>query len=357
MSVSRAASLLEDTLRHIVEMPLDPRGEIQAKLDGLTKPPGSLGRLEELAALYASVRGTLNPVIRDRVIFTMAGDHGVAAEGVSAFPQEVTPQMVANFLAGGAAINVLARHVGARVVVVDCGVAAELKPHPLLKLRKVRFGTQNIAQGPAMSRADAVRSLEVGIEVFEEERPQGMDIAGVGDMGIANTTPSSAIIAAFSGLPVREVTGRGTGINDAQLENKVRVIERALAVNRPNPLDAIDVLAKVGGFEIGGIAGVCLAAARHRVPVVMDGFIATAGALIACELEPKVKDCIIASHCSVEIGHKAMLKRLGKRGLLDLDMRLGEGTGAALAMSLVDAGCKVLTEMATFAGAGVSQAR
>lgn len=357
MTASCAGSRLEDTLKNIVAIPMDPRGEIKAKLDGLTKPPGSLGRLEELATFYASVRGTLAPVLRHRVIFTMAGDHGVAAEGVSAFPQQVTVQMVANFLAGGAAINVLARHIGARVVVVDCGVAAELEPHPQLKLKKIAPGTQNIARGPAMSRVEAVRSIEVGIEVFEEELEQGMDITGVGDMGIANTTPSSAIIAAFSGLPARQVTGRGTGINDAQLENKVRVIEQALAVNRPNPLDAMDVLTKVGGFEIGAIAGLCLAAARHRIPVVMDGFIATAGALLACELEPKVKNCIIASHCSVEIGHRVMLQWLGKKGLLDLDMRLGEGTGAALAISLVDAGCKILTQMATFAAAGVSQAR
>jgi nicotinate-nucleotide--dimethylbenzimidazole phosphoribosyltransferase len=287
----------------------------------------------------------------------MAGDHGVAAEGVSAYPSEVTAQMVLNFLAGGAGINVLARHVGARVVVVDCGVASDIGSPAVagLVVKKVAKGTRNMAQGPAMTRAQAVRSLEVGVDVLEEELPRGIDICGVGDMGIANTTPSSAIVSVLAGRDPAEVTGRGTGITDEAWLNKVRVVRRALEVNKPDPGDPLDVLAKVGGFEIGGIAGLCLAAASHRIPVVIDGFISTAGAMIACAIEPKVKGYLIAAHRSVEPGHQVMLEWLGTSPLLDLGMRLGEGTGAALGISLVEAGVRILNEMASFDEAGVSR--
>lgn len=349
-------NLLAKTIRNIKDATIDPQGDIRARMDEWAIPRGSLGRLEELALLYASTRTTPKREIRDKVVFTMAGDHGVVAEGVSAFPQEVTSQMVKNFLSGGAAVNVLARHVGARVMVVDCGVAGELPSGSGVKAKKIARGTGNIAKGPAMSREEAVASIELGIETLEEELPQGVDLAAVGDMGIGNTTPSSAVLAALSGADTKEVTGLGTGINGSSLANKLRAVETALSINQPNPDDPIDVLAKVGGYEIGAIAGVCLGAARHRRLVIIDGFISSAGALLAAHIEPKVKGYLIASHLSMEKGHRLMLEKLGKRPLLDLEMRLGEGTGAVLAMGLVEAAVKLLSQMATFKEAGVSEA-
>jgi len=349
-------SKLEKTINGIRPLDEEAMRQAQARQDNLTKPQGSLGLLEELSVKVAGIHGVAQPKIRDKVIVTMAGDHGVAAEGVSLFPQEVTAQMVYNFLRGGAGINVLARHVGARVVVVDMGVATDLEPHPELLAKKVAYGTKNMAQGPAMSREEAIQAIEAGIEIVESELSRGMDIVGTGDMGIGNTTPSSAIVAALTGAPVADVTGRGTGIDDEQLVHKVETIERALAVNRPDPADPLDVLAKVGGLEIGGIAGVVLGAAAHRLPVVLDGFISGAGALIAAGLAPQVKDYLIAAHLSVELGHRLVLEQLGLSPLLNLNLRLGEGTGAALGISLVEAAVKVLNEMATFADAGVSEA-
>lgn len=328
----------------------------RARQNNLTKPPGSLGRLEEISIQVAGITGQARPVIKEKAVVTCAGDHGVVAQGVSAFPQEVTPQMVYNFLNGGAAINVLARHVGARVVVVDAGVAADFEPQPGLVIKKVAHGTADMTQGPAMSRAQAVQAIEAGIEVVEDEIARGLSIVAVGDMGIGNTTPSSGIVAAITGRPVAEVTGRGTGINDEQLAHKMAVIRKALAVNRPDPDDALDVLSKVGGFEIGTIAGVVLGAAAHHIPAVIDGFISTAGALIAGELAPLAREYMIAAHASAEIGHRAMLDRLGLIPCLDFDLRLGEGTGAALVLSVVEAACKILDEMATFESAGVSDA-
>jgi nicotinate-nucleotide--dimethylbenzimidazole phosphoribosyltransferase len=374
-------TLLDKTIENIEEISVDADGAIRVRMDEFAIPRGSLGRLEELAIIYASIRGfkmqgqhtpflplntPLNPLliegkramppeIKHKVIFTMAGDHGIVEEGVSLFPQEVTRQMVLNFLDGGAAINVLARHVGVRVIVVDCGVASDFDNHPGLRIKKVGYGTRNMLKGPAMSRDEAIRAIEVGIEVFEDELPDGIDIAGTGDMGIGNTTPSSAILAALTGADVKEVTGSGTGLNDDALEKKINIIKQVLNVNKPDRSDPIDVLAKVGGFEIGGIAGLCLAAARHRIPVLIDGFISTAGALIACRIEPKVNNYLIAAHKSVEKGHGFMLEGLGKKPLLDLGLRLGEGTGAALGMSLVEAGVKILTQMASFSDAEVSK--
>jgi len=346
-------------LPNIIKMirPLDEEamGKARLRQDHLTKPRGSLGRLEELSIKIAGITGRVMPRIEQKAIVTMAGDHGVTAEGVSAYPQEVTAQMVYNFLRGGAGINVLARHIGARVVVVDMGVAADLEPHPLLVSKKIAFGTRNMAKEPAMSRQQALRAIEAGIEVINEEVAKGLDIVGVGDMGIGNTTPSSAICAVITGEPVAKVTGRGTGIGDEQLASKVKVIETALALNRPDSKDAIDVLAKVGGFEIGGIVGVILGAVAQRIPVVVDGFIAGAAALIATRLCSKVRDYLIAAHVSAEIGHRAILDYLGLKPLLDLEMRLGEGTGAALAISIVEAAAKTLAEMATFADAGISE--
>jgi nicotinate-nucleotide--dimethylbenzimidazole phosphoribosyltransferase len=311
------------------------------------------------------------PLLKNKVIFTMAGDHGVTEEGISAYPKEVTPQMVYNFLRGGAGINVLARHVGARVMVVDMGVAIKIQNSPAkagsrklrgkykiqnFKDKKINFGTKNFAKGPAMTKYEAVRSIEAGIEIFEEEMLNSIDIVGTGDMGIGNTTSSSAIASVITGKPVEDMTGRGTGIDDNGLFKKIAVIKKAISMNKPDGRDAIDVLAKVGGFEIGGLVGVILAAASRRVPGVIDGFISGAAALLAYRLEPKVKDYMIAAHCSVEPGHKLVLKYMDLKPLLDLGMRLGEGTGAALGMSIVEAAVKILTEMATFQKAGVSQA-
>ncbi|MDH5173767.1 MAG: nicotinate-nucleotide--dimethylbenzimidazole phosphoribosyltransferase [Elusimicrobiota bacterium] len=327
----------------------------QKRLDFLTKPRGSLGRLEELAKIVVGIKREDSPNLKNKVIFTLAADHGIAREGVSVFPQEVTSQMVYNFLRGGAGINVLARHIGARVVVVDMGVASDLNPHPSLIIRKINYGTKNILKEPAMSREEAIRSINEGIEIVEEELDKGIDIIGTGDMGIGNTTASSAILAVITGTSAEEVTGRGTGIDNCKLKRKKDVISEALKTNKPDPDDPIDILSKVGGFEIGGLLGIILAGASHRIPVVIDGFISGAAALLATGLEPKVRDYLIPSHCSAEAGHKRMLSFLGLRPLFDLDLRLGEGTGAALGINMVDASVKILTQMATFHDAGVSE--
>jgi nicotinate-nucleotide--dimethylbenzimidazole phosphoribosyltransferase len=327
----------------------------QKRLDFLTKPRGSLGRLEELAKIVVGIKGEDSPNLKNKVIFTLAGDHGITIEGVSAFPQEVTRQMVYNFLQGGAGINVLACHIGARVVVVDMGVACDLKPHPDLVIRKINYGTKNMLKEPAMSREEAIRSIIEGIEIVEKELERGIDIIGTGDMGIGNTTSSSAIIASIIKAPVEEVTGRGTGIDESKLKHKISVIRKVLETNRPDPNDPIDVLSKVGGFEIGGLTGIMLAGASHRIPVVIDGFISGAAALLATKMEPKVKSYLISSHCSAEAGHNLTLNFLGLKPILNLDLRLGEGTGAALGINIVDASIKILTQMATFHEAGVSE--
>ncbi|MBI4711801.1 MAG: nicotinate-nucleotide--dimethylbenzimidazole phosphoribosyltransferase [Planctomycetes bacterium] len=351
--------LLNKTISAIEWLDYRLMEKIQKRLDNLTKPQGSLGRLEELAKHIAGIIGKEKVSLKHKVIFTLAGDHGVTAEGVSAYPKEVTPQMVYNFLRGGAGINVLARQTGARVVVVDMGVASELRiaDCQMRNFRdyKINLGTDNFTKGPAMSRADAVKSVECGIKLVEDEYPKGMDIVGTGDMGIGNTTPSAAITAVLTGQPIETVTGRGTGLDDVGLSRKIAIIKKGLEINKPNPKDVIDVLDKVGGYEIGGIAGLILGAAARRVPVVIDGFISGAGALMATAMAPQVRDFIIASHCSVEIGHKAALFRMGLTPLLDLNLRLGEGTGAALAMNLCESAIRILNEMATFGEAGVSE--
>jgi nicotinate-nucleotide--dimethylbenzimidazole phosphoribosyltransferase len=320
----------------------------------LTKPAGSLGQLEDLSIRLAAMTGQLRPSLANKAVIVMAGDHGVAAEGISAYPSEVTPQMVLNFVQGGAAINVLARQANARVVVVDIGVARDLAPQPGLLIRKIARGTHNMAVQPAMTRAQAEDAIAVGIQVLEQEIAQGLDLVATGDMGIGNTTPSSAIVAAMTGRPVAEVTGRGTGVDDAGLARKIKTIERALEFHHPDPTDALDILSKVGGFEIAGLAGVIIGGAAHRIPVVIDGFISGAAALIAAGLVPEVKPYLIAAHQSVEIGHRVMLNQLGLKPLLNLNLRLGEGTGAVLAFHLIEAAVRILNEMATFAEAGVS---
>jgi nicotinate-nucleotide--dimethylbenzimidazole phosphoribosyltransferase len=347
--------LLTETLASI--RPVDPvmLEKAQVMLDKKTKPLGSLGRLEEFGRRFAAITGSLEPDTTKKVIYTFAGDHGVTEEGISAFPREVTPQMVFNFLRGGAGVNVLARHCGAEVCVVDVGVDHDFGELAGLIGKKVARGTRNFTKGPAMTRDEALAAMRVGIELAGQARAEGVAMVGTGEMGIGNTTPSSAIIAALSGTPVWEVTHRGTGISESALENKIRVIELGLAINRPDPKDPLDVLAKVGGLEIAGIAGLVLGCAANRIPVVIDGFISTAGALIAAEMDPHVKDYVFAAHQSVEIGHRFMLERIGVEPILDLRMRLGEGTGAALAMGLIEAGVKILKEMATFGEAGVAE--
>lgn len=337
--------------------PTDPRllAQAQARLDRLTKPIGSLGRLEELAARYVMITGEIKPKAPRGAVFTFAADHGVTVEGVSAYPSAVTPQMVLNFLRGGAGVNVLARHVGIDVRVVDIGVDFDFEAVPGLIHKKVMSGTKNLLVESAMSLTQAEQAIQVGIELATEAAQQGIGLIGTGEMGIGNTTASSAIAAVMTRRPVSEVTGRGTGIDDASHARKIDVIQHALAIHRLNSTNAMEVLAKVGGLEIGGLAGLMLGAAAARIPVVLDGFIAGAAALIAVGLQPHCKDYLIASHRSVERGHQAILDHLGLKPLFDLDLRLGEGTGACLGMSLVFAAIKILTEMATFDEAGVSE--
>ncbi len=349
------SSLVDLTLASIDALNEEAMAAAWARQDTLTKPLGSLGRLEELSVRLAGIFGEAIPRIRGKSVILAAGDHGVVAEGVSAYPQEVTPQMIYNFLAGGAGINVLARHAGADIVVLDAGVAADLKPHPQLRDVKVARGTANMAQGPAMTRQQAIQCLETGIEVAQEQIAGGADLIACGDMGIGNTTPSSAITAVLTGVDPEITTGRGTGLDDPGLAHKVAVIKQAIQTNSPDPNDGMDVLTKVGGLEIGMLAGAMLGAAARRRPVLVDGFISGAAALIAWAIYPGAKDYFIASHQSVEPGHRVGLEAMGLDPLLDLGMRLGEGTGAALAMHIVEASAKCLEEMATFAEAGVSE--
>jgi len=346
---------IEEIIKQI--QPLDEAAMQAARerQNQLTKPPGSLGRLEELSIQLAGISANPFPSVEHKSVIVMAADHGVTREGISAYPAEVTPQMVLNFLRGGAAINVLARQANARVVVVDMGVAVEFNdPTGQLIQRRVGTGTANLAEGPAMTRAQAEESIHSGIEVALGEISKGADILATGDMGIGNTTSSAAIACALMNVSPEKVAGRGTGVDNDGLKRKLAVIARALDVNKPNPKDALDVLMKVGGFEIGGLAGVMLAAAANRKPVLVDGFISTAAAMIAYVLAPAAREYMIAAHVSQERGHQLMLEWLGLKPLFDLNLRLGEGTGAALAFHLIDAATRILCEMATFGEAGVS---
>jgi len=352
-------SLLERTIEKIYPQDSASRESARNRLDNLAIPHWALGDLMDLAIDIAGMMKTVHPEINKKAIVTMAGDHGVCVENISKYPSEVTPQMVYNFVAGGAGINALAGQSGTEIFVVDMGVAADLndlaETHKIIN-KKVGLGTDNIAVGPAMSKAMAKRAIESGIDIANELSSR-FDVFGTGDMGIGNTTPSTAIAAVCTGKDVAELTGRGTGLDDEQLKHKVSVIERALAVNKPDAKDGIDILAKVGGFEIGGLAGLILGAAANNKPVVVDGFISTAAALIAYKIEPFVRDYLIFSHRSVEPGHEAMQEALGcKKPLLDLNFRLGEGTGAAVAMNLVEGAVAILTKVATFEEAAVAEA-
>lgn len=362
--------LLARTLAAITPVDGAAVGAAAARAAELAIPAGSLGRILALSVRLAGIQRTLAPTFPRKAVVVMAGDHGVVGRGVSAFPPEVTPQMVANFVRGRAAINALAASAGARVVVTDVGVAADL--HAAVGLRpvttvaeaaatgavlhrRVRPGTDDLSSGPAMTRGQAVAALEAGIDVVEGLAAEGLDLVATGDMGIGNTTPSSALACVLTGRAPREVTGRGTGIDDPALERKTRVVQEALACNRPDGGDPLGALAAVGGLEIAGIAGVMLGAAAAGIPVLVDGFISTAGALVACALAPAARDYLIAAHRSLEPGHRVMLEHLELDPLLDLDLRLGEGTGAALAMPLVDGAAALLATMATFAEAGVAK--
>lgn len=342
-------------LKSIPALDEQAAARVQAKLDRKTKPSGSLGRLEELASRLAGVTGKDELAFPRKVVLVAAADHGVAAQGVSLYPSEVTAQMVLNYLGGGAAICVLARQAGATVKIVNAGVNAEpFAPHAdLFDFSQCR-GTADFSQGAAMTREQAQACLDAGAAVVTELAESGLDLLALGEMGIGNTTASAALASALLGLPAELVTGRGTGVDLPQWQHKVAVIEAALKLNRPDPQDALDCLSKVGGFEIGVLAGAMLEAASRRIPVVLDGFITGAAALVAARLDPSVKGSLFASHQSLEIGHRHMLEHLGLRPYLNLDLRLGEGSGAALFLPLIDSACAILRDMATFESAGVS---
>jgi nicotinate-nucleotide--dimethylbenzimidazole phosphoribosyltransferase len=324
-------------------------------LDNLTKPRKSLGYLEEIAARIAAIKGSLKPRIEKKYIITFAADHGVAEEGVSLFPKEVTAQMVHNFLRGGAGVNVLAEHVGAEVMVVDIGVDADFEPHPSLFLEKVGYGTRNMRKEPAMTKEEAHSCIEAGRKVASHIIERGADIIGVGDMGIANTTASTCVLSVLLGEKPTLLTGAGTGLDEEGIKKKCAIIDEIIEKRGPKRSEPLDVLSKVGGFEIGGMAGAILECAEKKVPIVIDGFIATASFAIAYNLCEDVKEYVFASHCSGERGHKLALSLLGLRPILDLGMRLGEGTGAALAITIVEAACKIIRDMATFEEACVSR--
>jgi nicotinate-nucleotide--dimethylbenzimidazole phosphoribosyltransferase len=348
--------LLNDTIKSIrKELNKDALNQARERLANQARPAGSLGVMEDVAARLAAIKGNIDVKLEHKVIITCAGDHGVTEEGVSLFPSDVTPQMVYNFAAGGASVNVIAKHAGAVVKAADIGVNHDFDPDLPIFHKKIRHGTANFTKEPAMTRDEAVASIEAGIEIVNELIDHGnLDILGTGDMGIGNTTPSSAIIAAFSGIPPEKLTGRGTGIDDKALQNKINVIKKGLALHKPDPKDPVDVLSKVGGLEIGALAGLVLGGAAKGIPVICDGFISTAGALIACELEPAAKNYLFASHRSVEAGHDFMHERLGLAPLIDLKFRLGEGTGAAVCMELVDLATRILADIKTFEEVGIA---
>jgi nicotinate-nucleotide--dimethylbenzimidazole phosphoribosyltransferase len=346
---------LGETLDQIRPLDRAIEGAAREHLDSLTKPPGSLGRLEKLARRIAVIQGQVPPRLGRKLMFVFAADHGITEEGVSAYPKDVTAQMTYNFLKGGAAINVMARQYGVDTEVVDVGVDCQFPRLDGLRDFKVRRGTANFARGPAMMRSEALRSLELGIQLTREAAATNLFLLGAGDMGIGNTSSATAILCALMNVLPAAVTGRGTGIDDATVARKISAIETGLALNQPDLNDPLDVLAKVGGLEIGAITGVILAAARFRIPMVLDGFIAGAAALLAQRFCPHVRDVLFASHLSAEPGHRLILEQLRLTPVLDLGMRLGEGTGACLLMGLLETSVKIMGEMATFPSAGVKE--
>jgi nicotinate-nucleotide--dimethylbenzimidazole phosphoribosyltransferase len=340
--------MLEQTLEEIQPLSEDWFHKAWKRLDNLCKPRRSLGGLEEMAARVVAIRKEERPSVEKKSVFVFAGDHGVVSDGVSAYPQEVTSLMVKNFLAGGAGINVLARCAGADVCVIDIGMKEDIQNVGGLIKKNVKRASGNIARGPAMTRHEAIKAIEVGIEMATKAYDNGSAMIATGEMGIGNTTPSSALFSVLLPADVVEVTGRGTGLENDGLRHKVKVIEKALKVNRAAIDDPISALAAVGGLEIAGICGLCLGAAARRMIVVVDGFISSAGALVAMRLCPAVKDYLFFSHQSAEKGHRSFFEKEGMRPILDLGLRLGEGTGAALAMQLIEDSVRIYNEMATF---------
>lgn len=349
-------SLLDTTLASIQPVSAEALAAAEERQNQLTKPPGSLGHLETVGNRLAAIAGACPPPVPEpAVIGLFAGDHGVCAQGVSPWPQEVTVQMMLNIGAGGAAINVLGRQAGADVWVTNVGVANDAPEHPGVRDRNVRRGTADFTAGPAMTLAEARAAVEVGITTAFEAVDGGANCLLTGEMGIGNTTPSSALISVFTGTDVATVTGRGAGADDAMLNRKVDVIERGIALHRPDPSDALATVAAVGGLEHAAIAGFILGAAARRVPVVLDGVIACSAACVAVAFHDDVRGYLISGHAGAEPGIQAAVAHLGLRPLVDLGLRLGEGSGAAVALPMVQAAARILNEMATFASAGVSE--
>jgi nicotinate-nucleotide--dimethylbenzimidazole phosphoribosyltransferase len=346
-------SLLQETISRIEELDIEWERMAKQRVDQLIKPPNSLGRLEELAIQLAAITRNLFPVVDHKAVIVMAADHGVYEEGVTNNPQEVTYAQTLNFPKGTTGVCAIGRVSGAKIVSVDIGVKHDFPLDSGVINRKIKYGTNNMAKGPAMTREEAIESLEVGIEIANEQIKKGVNILGTGEMGIANTTPSTAILSVLSGIDPIEITGRGAGLGNGGIEHKAMVIKKAMELNKPDARDAIDVLAKVGGLEIGGMAGVMLGAAANKVPVVIDGYISSIAALIASQIEPRVKGYMITSHASAEIGSKKASELLGIKPLIYMDLCLGEGSGAALAFPIIEAACSMMKNMATFEEVGM----
>ncbi len=344
--------LLNQTLSKIEGLNLDVKEKAKQRIDMLIKPQGSMGKLEEIAEQLCGITGELFPEIRGKSVIVMCGDHGVCEEGVAAAPQQVTVMQTMNFAKGVTGVCALAKQANADIRIVDIGIATDVDSDKITN-RKIKYGTNNISKGPAMTREEAIKSLEVGIEIATEEIQKGNNLIATGEMGIGNTTPSSAIVSVVGKASPEEVTGVGANLPEDKLINKIEVIKRSIEINNPDSNDGIDILAKVGGLEIGGMAGVMLAGAAHRVPIVVDGFISTAAALIACTIEPKVREFLIPSHSSKEKAAGFASKLLDFKPMLDMNMRLGEGSGAVLAFNIIEAATYMNKEMITFQESGI----
>ncbi len=345
--------LLQTTLSTISDLDYKSAAEAQKRLDILIKPQGSLGKMEEIVTQLAGIQCTARPELGKKVVIIMAADHGVAEEGISAFPPEASTLMMRNFLLQGAAVNILAKYTGAKLLLVDVGLSGEVIVHPDLYLRRIRPGTGNICREPAMTKLEAIAAIETGIDLVNQEVDAGITMVATGELGIGNTTTSTAILACLTGQTISSITGRGTGLDDRKLNKKRQVIKQALAVNQPNMDDPLDILTKLGGLEIAALMGVILGSAACRVPVVLDGLVAGAAALLASRMNEKCRLYLIAAHLSEEPGHRIMLEELELKPLLDFGLRIGEGTGAVLAFPMIEAAVKIFNEMATFDEVGI----
>ncbi|WP_102692148.1 nicotinate-nucleotide--dimethylbenzimidazole phosphoribosyltransferase [Rummeliibacillus pycnus] len=346
-------NLLQQTIEKITNLDQDMMTKARQRVDSLIKPPKSLGKLESIAVQLSGITGEMFSSIDKKAIIVMAADHGVYEEGVTSNPQIVTFAQTLNIAKGITGVGTIAKVSGAKIVTVDIGVKEEIPGDAGVIIRKIKKGTDNMAKGPAMTREEAIKALEVGIEIATAEIQNGVNLLGTGEMGISNTTPSTAILSVLANCDPKEITGRGAGLGQGGLAHKIDVIRNAIAINQPNPTDGIDILAKVGGLEIGGMAGVMLAAAANHVPVVVDGLISSVSALIAASIEPKVKDYLITSHATEEPGGIIASELLGKEPMLKMDMCLGEGSGAALAFPIIEAACSMMINMPTFEEVGM----